>query len=102
MTRRTGFVVLAVIGAVVPYSAFTVFLVRSGFDVGRLVHEAFGSPGATFLALDVIISACAVIYGAVTDPRLRSWTWAPIVASVLIGPSCGLPLWQALRDPDAG
>ena len=100
MTRRTGFTVLAVIGAIAPYSAFAVFLSRSGFDMVRLVHEAFGSPGATFFALDVVVSACAVIYGAATDTRLTSWRWAPMAASVLIGPSCGLPMWQALRTPD--
>jgi len=101
MSRRTGFTVLAVIGAVVPYSAFAVFLYRSGFDLTRLVHQAFGSPGATFFALDVIVCACAVIYGAATDTRLTRWRWAPMVASVVIGPSCGLPLWQALRTPGA-
>jgi hypothetical protein len=100
MTRRAVFTIFAVIGAVVPYSAVAVFLSRSGFDLVRLLHEAFGSPGATFFALDVIVSACAVIYGSATDPRLTNWRWAPIVASVLIGPSCGLPMWQALRTPD--
>jgi len=100
MTRRTGFAVLAVIGAVVPYSAFSVFLYRSGLDLGGLVRQAFGSPGATFFALDVIVSAIAVIYGALTDRHLTHWPWAPVVASVVVGPSCGLPLWQALRTPD--
>ena len=61
LTRQRGFVVLAIIGAVVPYSAFFVFLSRSGFDLGRLAHQVFASPGATFFALDVIVSACAVI-----------------------------------------
>ena len=100
MTRRTGFAALAVIGAVVPYAAVAVFLSRSGLDLERLVREAFGSPGATSFSLDVIVSACAVIYGAATDARLTSWRCAPIAASVVIGPSCGLPLWQALRTPD--
>lgn len=72
MTRREGFTVLAVIGAIVPYSAVTVFLSRSGFDTVRLLPEAFGSPGATFFALDVIVSACAVIYRAATDSRLTT------------------------------
>ena len=100
MTRQRGFLVLAIIGALVPYSAFFVFVSRSGFDPGLLVHQVFASPGATFFALDVIVSACAVIYGVITDRRLTRLRWAPIAASVLIGASCGLPLWQALRTLD--
>ena len=100
MTRRAGWTVLAVLGAVVPYAAVAVFVSRSGVDPVRLLHEAFGSPGATFFALDVIVSACAVIYGAATDPRLTRWRWAPMIASIVIGPSCGLPMWQALRGPE--
>ncbi len=100
MSRRSALLVLAVVGAVLPYSAVAVFLARAGLDLGLLVRQVFGSPGATGFALDVIVTAVVVIFGSLTDRRLTSWRWAPSLASVVIGPSCGLPLWLALRAPD--
>ncbi len=99
---RRVFLLLAAVGAVVPYAAFAVFISRHGLDVALLVRQAFGSPGATFFSLDVVMSALAVI-AAVTLDRLDARArWLSIAATLVVGPSCGLPLWLALRRPPSG
>lgn len=98
MIQRRVFGSLAVLGLVIPYTAFGVFLARNGFDLVLLVEQAFGTPGAAFLALDVIVAAVVLIVAVVLDDRAMR---RPLVvaATLLVGPSCGLPLWLALRQP---
>ncbi|HWS37455.1 MAG TPA: DUF2834 domain-containing protein [Actinoplanes sp.] len=90
---------LAVLGAIVPYTALAVFVSRNGLDLPLLVQEAFGSPGAVFFALDVIACAVTVLVSVWRDPQARSYRAVVTAATLLVGPSCGLPLWLALRQP---
>jgi hypothetical protein len=98
MMSRRVYLGLAVIGAIVPYTALAVFVSRNGPDLTRLAREAFGSPGAVFFALDVIVCAVTVLISVLRDTHVRSFRGVVIAATVLIGPSCGLPLWLALRQ----
>ncbi|SDS87478.1 DUF2834 domain-containing protein [Actinoplanes derwentensis] len=98
MVSRRVYVGLAVLGAVVPYAAFAVFISRHGLDLVRLSQQAFGSPGAAFFALDVVVCGVTVLVGAMRDSRLIGTKWAVAIATLLVGPSCGLPLWLALRQ----
>ncbi|HYN95211.1 MAG TPA: DUF2834 domain-containing protein [Pilimelia sp.] len=100
MVSRRVYVGLAVLGAVVPYAALAVFISRHGVDLARLSQQAFGSPGAAFFALDVIVCGVTVLVGAMRDARLVGARWAVVTATLLVGPSCGLPLWLALRQAD--
>ena len=98
MTSRRLYFGLAALGAIVPYTALAVFLSRHGPDLARLAHQAFGSPGAVFFALDVIVCGVTVVVGVARDSRRVRARWAVVLATLLVGPSCGLPLWLALRD----
>lgn len=97
VSARRVFLLLAALGAVIPYTAFSVFIARHGLALAVLVRQAFGSPGATFFTLDVVMSAVAVIAAVALDRLDARERWWSIAATVLIGPSCGLPLWLALR-----
>jgi hypothetical protein len=100
MASRHVYIGLAVLGAVVPYAALAVFISRHGLDLVRLSQQAFGSPGAAFFALDVVACGVTVLVGAARDSRLLGVRWAVVIATLLVGPSCGLPLWRALRKVD--
>ena len=97
--RKRVFGSLAVLGLMIPYTAFGVFLAQNGFDLVLLVEQAFGTPGAAFFALDVIVAAVVVIVAAVLDDRATRRPFV-VAATLLVGPSCGLPLWLALRQPE--
>ncbi|GAB7036438.1 MULTISPECIES: DUF2834 domain-containing protein [Catenuloplanes] len=90
---------LAALGTIVPYTALGIFISRHGPDPVELTREAFGSPGAVFFALDVILCAVTVLVSVLRDTRDRRIRTVVTAATVLVGPSCGLPLWLALRQP---
>ena len=99
MMSRRAYLGLAAVGAIVPYTALAVFIGRHGLDLVHLAQQAFGSPGAVFFALDVIVCGAVVLIGVLRDPGDVRITVAVTAATVLVGPSCGLPLWLALRRP---
>ena len=88
---------LAVLGAVVPYAALAVFVSQHAFHVGVLFRQVFATPGSTFFALDVVMCAVALLVALVIDWKHVGKPWLIVAATVLVGPSCGLPLWLALR-----
>ncbi|GAA3919107.1 hypothetical protein Aau02nite_88750 [Amorphoplanes auranticolor] len=98
MASRRVYLGLAVLGAVVPYAALAVFISRHGLSLSELAQQAFGSPGATFFALDVVVGGVTVLVAATRDSRLIGRKWAVVAATLLVGPGCGLPLWLALRQ----
>jgi hypothetical protein len=87
---------LAVIGLVLPYSQFIPFLMENGINTGLIIHEITAYRLSAFAWLDVVVTAVVVIV-AVFQDKIEKW-WIPVVASLLIGPSCGLPLYLYLRE----
>jgi predicted exporter len=68
--------------------------------VPRFVADLFVNPVSSSFALDVMISAIVLIAFIITQGRrdgVRS-LWLPIAATLLLGVSCGLPLFLALRE----
>lgn len=99
MTHKRVFGLLAVLGLLIPHTAFGVFLAQKSFDLVLLVEQAFGTLGSAFFAFDVIVAAVVVMVAVAVDRRASR---RPLVlaATLLVGPSCGLPLWMALRQPE--
>jgi len=100
MSRKYLYLALFVIGTVVPYSSFVPWVMDHGLDVSRMVEELFANRISAFFGLDVIVSS-VVLWAFVAFEGTRAGvrhTWAPIVASLTIGVSAGLPLFLFLRE----
>ena len=53
---------------------------------------------SAFAWLDVLVTAITVILMILEEKhRLSKW-WIPVTATLLVGPSCGLPLFMYLRN----
>ena len=91
---------LALLGAVLPYSQFIPFLAQHGLDLSLLFDQLFANRISSFFGLDVIVSALAVVMFAVSQRRRLGTTRLAIcvLATIGIGPSCGLPLLLYLRQ----
>ena len=84
---------LAIVGTIVPYAAFVPWLAEHGLDLPRLVAQMFETRVAAFFSLDVVISAVVVIVlAARAQARGVSRAWLAIVGTLTVGVSCGLPL----------
>jgi Terpene cyclase DEP1 len=87
---------LCVLGAALPLFFFASFLADEGFDPQAFVDQLTGSDIALFAWADVAVSALVVlVFALVTRPR--RWGLAA-AATVLVGPSLGLPLLLLLRE----
>ena len=100
MSRKSLYLALFVIGAVLPYLSFVPWVMDHGLDISRLVEELFANRISAFFGLDVIVSSM-VLWAFVAFEGTRAGvrhTWAPIVASLTIGVSAGLPLFLFFRE----
>jgi hypothetical protein len=100
MSRRNVYVLLAVLGAIVPFSQFLPWLGAHGLDVPLLLSEIASSRISAFGWLDVVMSAITLLFFIGVDGR-ESRTphrWAPILGTLTVGVSLGLPLYLALRE----
>ena len=89
---------LTAIGFILPYSQFVPFLLENGFNFSLIVQEITGYRLSTFAWLDVLITAITVIIVIFEEKNRLSQWWLPIAATLIIGPSCGLPLFLYLRE----
>lgn len=113
MRPKHTYLALCVLGTVLPYWQLIPFLRTNGIDVRLMIQQLFVNPVAAFFGVDVIVStlvlwALIAIEGRRHDVRNR---WLPVLASLTVGVSLGLPLFlymkearleQQLRDPRLG
>ena len=89
---------LAFIGLILPYSQFVPFLIENGLNLSLTIQEITGYRLSAFAWLDVIITAVVVIVAISEEKNKLSRWWMPVAATLLVGPSCGLPLFMYLRE----
>ncbi len=83
-----------------PYSQFIPWLAQHGLDMDLFVRELFATRIGAFFAFDVVVSAVALfvfVCGERTAARVRH-VWLPVVATLVVGVSLGLPLFLYMRQ----
>ncbi|PTW45396.1 uncharacterized protein DUF2834 [Sphingomonas faeni] len=96
----TAYFALAAVGLVLPYSRLIPWIGDHGLDIRALVVELFSTRIGAFFGLDVIVSAVVLIVFVIVQGRRDHvrYGWLAILATGLVGVSCGLPLFLALRE----
>ena len=91
---------LAIVGAFAPGAAFAPWVQANGIDPLRFAVDLFANRVSSFFALDVIVSAIVLILFVIVQGARDCVTarWWAILATCVIGVSCGLPLFLALRE----
>ncbi len=100
MKRRHIYLVFCVLGIVLPYSQFLPWLADHGLNFPLFLSELFANRISAFFAWDVIVSAaalCFFIFSEGRHGRIR-YLWLPLIATVSVGVSLGLPLFLYLRQ----
>jgi hypothetical protein len=93
---------LCVLGVVLPYYFFVPFVLANGLNIPLLLAQLFANPISSFFATDVVVSSVVLwvfIYYEARAGRLRLW-WLPVLASLTVGVSLGLPLLLLLQEVD--
>ncbi len=94
------YVILCILGTVLPYSQFVPFLLEQGLDPKIVFEQLFANRISGFFGMDVIVSS-VVLWTFVfwEDSRLKMKNlWVYIASNLLIGVSLGLPLFLLMRQ----
>ncbi|MDR3037749.1 MAG: DUF2834 domain-containing protein [Candidatus Adiutrix sp.] len=90
---------LAFVGAVIPYSFMGPFLLNHGLNLAELKTQMWAGPISSFTGTAFIIASLVNIFYVFGEGRRLKMKglWLPLTATLLVGISCGLPLFLYLR-----
>jgi hypothetical protein len=89
------YIVLAVLGFVLPHFFLLRFLVANGLDFALFFNQIYADSISTFFAVDLAITAVALILIVFRESQrhqMKGW-WAHAIATLLVGPSFSFPLF---------
>lgn len=97
---KSIYLILCVLGVVLPLSQFAPWLHHNGLNFHLLVSDAFGNRIAAFAWLDVFVSAVVVLVFIIREGKRLGMKklWIPIIGLLSIGVSLGLPLFLLMRE----
>jgi uncharacterized protein DUF2834 len=100
MKLKTIYLVLCLLGIVLPYWQFVPWLVQNGFNMPLFFRELFANHIGAFFGMDVFVSAVALlVFVRGESSRLHvPGRWLPLIAVLTVGVSLGLPLFLYLRE----
>src|SRR5438309_3372111 len=90
------YLLLCILGAVLPYSQFLPFLrEHGGMNVPLFIEQLFANHVSGFFGLDVIVSSVVLWIFVATEGRRQRMKhlWVYILCNLLVGVSLGLPLF---------
>ena len=98
--RSKAYLALAVLGAIVPFAIFGLFVADKGFDLVQLGDEIVSSAAALMVLGDLVVSSLVFWFWMSREaPRagMRSW-WPFVLANLFVGLSFALPLFLYFRE----
>ena len=100
MRLKTVYLVLCVLGVVLPYWQIAPWLAENGLDVPLLFRHLFENRVGAFFGMDVFVSTAALlVFSFAEGSRLRMrQRWLPAAAVVAVGVSLALPLFLYMRE----
>ena len=100
MRLRHVYLLLCVLGTALPYWKLVPWIAEHGLNLSLLCQELFATRIGAFFGLDVVVSAVVLFVFIATEGRRLtiSRLWLPVIATLLVGVSLGLPLFLYLRE----
>ena len=100
MKLKTLYLILCVVGAVLPYWQFVPWVSQNGLSMPLFVHQLFANRISSFFGMDVLFSAAVlVVFMRSESSRLRiAGRWLPILALLLVGVSLAFPMFLYMRE----
>jgi len=99
VTLRTSYLLLCIAGFLLPYSQLVPWVMQHGLDLPAFFSALFANRVSAFFGLDVIVSALVLLVLVLGEGRREKvpMLWAPVVGTLAVGVSFGLPLFLYLR-----
>lgn len=100
MSRKSVYLLLAVLGALLPYAPFIPWLSAHGVNLPLVWQEITGSRLSSFAWLDVLVSVVTILFFMVWESRRLGMPFPlwPVLGSLTVGASFALPLFLYQRE----
>ena len=100
MKPKHAYLVLAVLGAVLPLWQLIPFLRDHGLAFDVFFQQLFSTPIGGFFGMDVIVSSVVLWVLVYVEGRRAGvrHLWLPVIANLIVGVSMGLPLFLYMRE----
>jgi hypothetical protein len=100
MKPKTIYLTLCFLGLLLPYWQFVPWLFEHGLNLSLFWRQLFVNRIGAFFGMDVLVSAVAlIVFTRVESRRLGiGRRWLPVLATMLVGVSLGLPLFLYMRE----
>jgi hypothetical protein len=100
MKPKTLYLVLCILGFLLPYAEFIPWALQHGLNLSLFVRELFANRIGAFFGMDVLVSAVVLVaFTRIESKRLGiRHRWLVILAVLTVGVSLGLPLFLYLRE----
>ena len=100
MKPKTLYLVLCLVGLLLPYSQFVPWVLQHGLNLALFARELFANRISAFFGMDVIVSAVALLaFTRIESGRVGiRRRWLVVVAVLTVGVSLALPLFLYLRE----
>jgi hypothetical protein len=97
---KTLYLILCIIGAVLPYWQFVPWVSQNGLNASLFLHQLFANRISSFFGMDVLVSAAVLaVFMRRESSRLRiAGRWLPILALLLVGVSLAFPMFLYIRE----
>lgn len=91
---------LSLLGIILPYSQFIPWVYENGFSIIQLFNEASQSHIGAFAWMDVVVSGIVLIGFILYEGKKgeMKYLWFPVIGTITVGVSLGLPLFLLLRE----
>ena len=101
-TGKTVYLLLAVLGSIVPWAFLIQFLQQGNVSVSHFLEQVLANPVAIAIAVDLSISCLVFFYFAFSELKRMGlshrWLTLYIGLTLGVGLSCSLPLFLYLRE----
>lgn len=100
MKPKTIYLALCLLGVALPYWQFLPVLAEHGLKLSLFFQELFADRISAFFGMDVLVSAIVlIVFVRVENCRVAiRRRWLPVLATLLVGVSLGLPLLLYMRE----
>ena len=101
MNPKRLYLALAVVGAVAPWYFFLSFLMEGGPGIAAALDQLWATNMTRFFTVDVLLTGLALLVYLLIRERMNGGRfWLLAGATVLVGPSCSLPLLLYFKERD--
>lgn len=100
MKLKTIYLVLCVVGLVLPYWQFLPWVAANGLHLPLFFQQLFANRIGGFFGMDVLVSsAVLVVFMRAENARVATrGRWWPVLALLTVGVSLALPLFLYMRE----